>query len=827
MSGSKPLFKLFTFFGVLALVGVLLFGLFQQAGGIEGTLEGPAEAEGVTTYYATFEIDAGERIPIENVRAVIEEETNDQANKEAPRYVSDVWCPMQVNAGCEGAELNLLAGTPDVITRIESVGAFSTGLEATADGYEIPTDHELPESQYFTRGDRTATTTGYGYDTHSPLFDAEGSGYGYGYNIGTQEEVEFGEGYGYGYDNGKVNLIFEIDVVGDRLDTGEIHYLTVIAETESEIIGETETSSSGQVDVSLVLDESGSMGGQPIDAAKVNATNLVDRLGGSDQSGLVSFDSSAVLRQSLTFNHEDTKSAIEALTSGGGTDIDDGITASHQDFLNNGREDAKHMMILLSDGVSDKSRAVNAADLAKGDDIEIFSIAFGSGADEEVLENVSSEPKDEHFFVAGDDDLDIAFDQIVETIVTFKTQENEFSTPYIQFTPQASSGGGGGGGGNPPTGQTINAENNERFDGQQGSQVTVTEGLPEGTDSVTVTMSDQCTGCSVQVTMSDSPPSGTAGAPEGANILSYLSADVVGPDGEPVEGIVADATIEFEQPEGTDENEVVLLHDTGDWEYTDTSCSGGTCTSNVGSFSVFAIAVHQSPPTISDESPTGTIEQVRPVIEASFFDDRGIDTGSIELTLNGEERDETTGELDVTEDGFTYVHNDDLPPGENTVEVSIESLSGHATSSDWTFDVQPTVCPEGPSILQVTPSDGASDVDVNETIEATLEEGTCVIETVTVLVNGDEVDATYDDGVVRAELPESVPEGTTVDIEVTVQDTAENTATRSWTYDLQGDPPATAGPGGAPELSAWAWMTIGLVAIGAVAGLWWYQRQEP
>ena len=54
------------------------------------------------------------------------------------------------------------------------------------------------------------------------------------------------------------------------------------------------TSRPGQA-VQVVLDRSGSMGGQPLDAAKGSILKLIDRLAPQDSFGLVAFDDTALV----------------------------------------------------------------------------------------------------------------------------------------------------------------------------------------------------------------------------------------------------------------------------------------------------------------------------------------------------------------------------------------------------------------------------------------------------------------------------------------------------------------------------------------------------
>lgn len=179
------------------------------------------------------------------------------------------------------------------------------------------------------------------------------------------------------------------------------------------------------LDVMLVIDDSGSMssvvgcsdptyfdeincianGGtwsnlSKMETAKTAAIDFVNQLGTNDQSGAVSFSSSASLIQALTFTHTNTTTAITGLSAGGGTNIASGVTTAHAEFTAHGRTaPTKQVMIVLSDGVGgDPSTAATAA---KADGIRIISIGLGYGVDETTMKNMASSDADYYFAPSG------------------------------------------------------------------------------------------------------------------------------------------------------------------------------------------------------------------------------------------------------------------------------------------------------------------------------------------------------------------------------------------------------------------------------------------
>lgn len=171
------------------------------------------------------------------------------------------------------------------------------------------------------------------------------------------------------------------------------------------------------VDIGLVIDRSGSMTGEPIDAAREGGKLLVENLTGVHQSGLTSYNHQATLDDPMSFDHASTITAIESLTAGGATATGDAIDVSHSDFLNNRRPNIRHTMIVLTDGFTNSgSDPVTQAQQAKADGIEIFSIGLGSNVNEQELREIATD--DDHFYHPQDtDELIAVFEEILLDLV--------------------------------------------------------------------------------------------------------------------------------------------------------------------------------------------------------------------------------------------------------------------------------------------------------------------------------------------------------------------------------------------------------------------------
>jgi predicted ribosomally synthesized peptide with SipW-like signal peptide len=210
----------------------------------------------------------------------------------------------------------------------------------------------------------------------------------------------------------------------------------------------TEGEEGEEADVVIVMDRSGSMGGNDLVQAQVGARALVDALGPNDRVGLVSFSdgtgnntNASVLDQGLTSDHTVVKTAINGLNAGGNTNMEAAVERAHEELTvtdtfgaygesGNARLGARKIMVFLGDGQpnegtnvtdSDNESPVQEATNAKNDDIEIFTIAYGGGAPPllaDMATDPNNGPESQYAFSASVSDIVTVFEQIGGTVST-------------------------------------------------------------------------------------------------------------------------------------------------------------------------------------------------------------------------------------------------------------------------------------------------------------------------------------------------------------------------------------------------------------------------
>lgn len=219
--------------------------------------------------------------------------------------------------------------------------------------------------------------------------------------------------------------------VNDQFDTN----LTVTA-TGNDYIKDGQ-----KVDIALVMDESGSMSGGKItdakDALKDAINTLIDAEDeDSNQDNRVavfSFDNIADKIVGFTNDFISAKQLIDDISAGGSTTIGGGLKAAGTHINNKGRDDAKKIIILASDGKHNTAPSISGDEGGAEyvpSDTTVYAIGIGSGADTNQLEEVtdSGNGKGTVYDDTSSDQLSSVIERIIEEeIIKFLAENVEFS----------------------------------------------------------------------------------------------------------------------------------------------------------------------------------------------------------------------------------------------------------------------------------------------------------------------------------------------------------------------------------------------------------------
>ncbi|ESA33007.1 von willebrand factor type a [Leptolyngbya sp. Heron Island J] len=143
----------------------------------------------------------------------------------------------------------------------------------------------------------------------------------------------------------------------------------------------------------LILDQSGSMGGAPIKNVRAAAQKIIDNLSPQDRISIVSFDHKAqvVVPNQLAAYPDAIKQAIEGIRAGGGTAIDEGLKRGIEEVAK-GKTGTVSQIFLLTDGENehgDNDRCLKLAQLAVSYSFTVSTLGFGDHWNQDVLEKLA------------------------------------------------------------------------------------------------------------------------------------------------------------------------------------------------------------------------------------------------------------------------------------------------------------------------------------------------------------------------------------------------------------------------------------------------------
>lgn len=143
----------------------------------------------------------------------------------------------------------------------------------------------------------------------------------------------------------------------------------------------------------LILDQSGSMGGTPIKTVRAAAQKIIDSLSPQDHISIISFDHEAqvVVSNQLATDPNTIKQAIEGIRAGGGTAIDEGLKLGISEIAK-GKTGTVSQIFLLTDGENEhgsNERCLKLAKLAVSHSFTVSTLGFGNHWNQDVLEQLA------------------------------------------------------------------------------------------------------------------------------------------------------------------------------------------------------------------------------------------------------------------------------------------------------------------------------------------------------------------------------------------------------------------------------------------------------
>ncbi len=181
------------------------------------------------------------------------------------------------------------------------------------------------------------------------------------------------------------------------------------------------------INVALVLDRSGSMGGEPLEAAKEAAARFAQFLGPNDTVSVVAFDDEVqtVFGPARAGDHQ-VGDAIRRIDVGATTNLSGGWLKGRE-HVSSGMVEGTNRIVLLTDGmanqgITDPDQLCSMARGAFDDRVTTTCIGFGGEFNEDLLESMANAGGANYWYIESIDQMGPVFDEEIEGLVSLVAQ---------------------------------------------------------------------------------------------------------------------------------------------------------------------------------------------------------------------------------------------------------------------------------------------------------------------------------------------------------------------------------------------------------------------
>jgi Ca-activated chloride channel family protein len=212
------------------------------------------------------------------------------------------------------------------------------------------------------------------------------------------------------------------------LKDGETHlYVQFKLEAIEKIITSTERVA---LNLGVVLDRSGSMGGNKIDKAKKAVEFIIENMSKTDVFSLVIYDDiiETLIPASQLTDKTTIMNKVKRITARNMTDLHGGMMEGVKQVTNNKKLEFRNVCLLLSDGLANVgvTSKIKVAQAAKGahenEGVTISTFGIGDDFDEDMLVGIADAASGEFYYIKTADDIPAFIEQefqgLLETIAS-------------------------------------------------------------------------------------------------------------------------------------------------------------------------------------------------------------------------------------------------------------------------------------------------------------------------------------------------------------------------------------------------------------------------
>ncbi len=176
-------------------------------------------------------------------------------------------------------------------------------------------------------------------------------------------------------------------------------------------------------DISLVLDRSGSMKrNNKIGDLKVAVNvflNVLESTRAEERVSLASYSTTGTKDVNMTSRFDRIRSVVNGMPARGTTAIGQGLAIGKHSLFNDrgSRAFSEKVIVLLTDGIENRAPTVRDVmpDVLSAN-IKVFTITFGSGADQSLMRKVARATGGQHFHAPTGDALKEIFETVAESL---------------------------------------------------------------------------------------------------------------------------------------------------------------------------------------------------------------------------------------------------------------------------------------------------------------------------------------------------------------------------------------------------------------------------
>lgn len=159
------------------------------------------------------------------------------------------------------------------------------------------------------------------------------------------------------------------------------------------------------LNLSLVIDTSGSMEGEPIAYVRDGLMRMLDGLESGDHISLITFSTSARVQvEAVTGDAPELINAIDAIAASGGTNIYDGLRTGFELVAAHAQDYAQNRVILLSDGnategITNDAKIISMAAGYAAQGYGLTTIGVGTEFDVDLMRSLSEQASGSFYFL--------------------------------------------------------------------------------------------------------------------------------------------------------------------------------------------------------------------------------------------------------------------------------------------------------------------------------------------------------------------------------------------------------------------------------------------